>query len=235
MPDSLRSLQSTYSRSIVWAALLAVACGASNGANDGNAGSGGQAGSTTTSSGVAGRDGVGGQAGANTNSAGGGNGGLATHDDGGPASTQDGGGPESGGHAGTGLDASDSSDHQVIDDSRGPDIACRDDGGSRLASAARICQLDSDCAITVRVTCCGSDNAFGIAKSAIEAYANCYALAPGACQGLGCAKFSGYATDNGELTQRVGAPTNSLSEVAVHCTQHLCTTTLAVAKDAGND
>ena len=59
---------------------------ASNGANNGNAEYGGQAGSTTTSSGVAGRDGVGGQAGANTNSAGGGNGGLATHDDGGPAS-----------------------------------------------------------------------------------------------------------------------------------------------------
>ena len=78
MPDSF-GLQSTYSRSIVWAALLAVACGASNGANNGNAGSGGQAGLTTTCSGVAGRDVSVGKLAANTNSAGGGNR-APTHD-----------------------------------------------------------------------------------------------------------------------------------------------------------
>ena len=68
-------------------------------------------------------------------------------------------------------------------------------------------------------------------KTMTEAYSACFVLAPMACQSLDCAKSSiGYATDTGERTQKTASPATPLAEIAIHCTQHLCTTSLAASK-----
>jgi len=115
----------------------------------------------------------------------------------------------------------------------GPTVACRDDGGRGLASAARQCGMDSDCEIVIDPTCCGADDAYGVAKTQVAAYASCVGLPPGACQGLGCAKFLGYLVDTGEMTTFV-AGVNPKSQVAVHCTNQRCTTSV-IPLDAGKD
>jgi hypothetical protein len=142
------------------------------------------------------------------------------------------GGSQSGGTSGTGGSETDSS---TSEDSKGPPVDCRDDGGSRLATAARKCANDSDCQLVVSATCCGADNAFGVAKTQAEAYATCFGLPPGACQGLGCAKFQGYAVDTGDLTRWDGDTTNPLMQVALHCANDLCTTSVIPPQDAPTD
>src|SRR5262249_1536156 len=107
----------------------------------------------------------------------------------------------------------------------GPSIACYDDGGKGLTSAARGCVTDTDCQAGVGRTCCGADNAFGIAKAQAQAYATCLG-GGGNCGGLGCAKFLGYRVDTGEMTEFQGANGDALAQVAVHCKDQLCTTSV---------
>jgi len=145
-----------------------------------------------------------------------------------------GGGAGSGGTGGGFTDASTAPDGAQDAVARDAAIACTDDGGQRLASAARSCQTDNDCQITARTTCCGPDNAFGIASSQVSAYAGCFALPAGGCGPLGCAKYLGYATDDGELTRVEGVGANPLGQVRVHCVNHLCTTSVAPAVDASD-
>jgi hypothetical protein len=116
----------------------------------------------------------------------------------------------------------------------GPTVACRDDGGMGLASAARHCAADTDCQVVVGPTCCGADSAYGVAKAQAQAYASCVYLAPNACQGLGCAKFIGYRADDGEMTAFDGPMSNALGQVAVHCKNELCTSSV-IPRDAGRD
>jgi hypothetical protein len=136
-----------------------------------------------------------------------------------------GGSTQAGGASGSGGEAT---------DAKGPSIACRDDGGMGLASAARHCAADADCQIVIGPTCCGADSAFGVAKAQVQAYASCVGLPPGACQGLGCAKFLGYLVDTGEMTVFDGQMSNAMSQVAVHCKSELCTTSI-IPLDAGRD
>jgi hypothetical protein len=116
------------------------------------------------------------------------------------------------------------------DASSGP--TCRDDGGIGLAGAARQCTSDDDCQIVIGPTCCGADSAFGVAKSQAQAYASCVGLPPNACQGLGCAKFQGYFTDTGQMTVWEGPMSNPISQIAVHCQNQRCTSSV-IPGDAG--
>ena len=86
----------------------------------------------------------------------------------------------------------------------GAGVACSDDGGVGFAAVARQCTQDSDCTILTAATCCGADNARGIAKTQASAYAGCFALPPGVCSGLGCAEYLGYLTDTGKTTPLPG-------------------------------
>jgi hypothetical protein len=145
----------------------------------------------------------------------------------GGASGSTGSGGSGGGQGGTGGMAGATTD-------AGPSVACTDDGGMGLARAARHCAMDSDCQIAIAQSCCGADGALGIAKAEATAYASCVpTLGPNACQGLGCAKFLGYRVDTGEMTdfQAMGQP---IDQVAVHCKNEVCTTSV-VARDAASD
>lgn len=122
----------------------------------------------------------------------------------------------------------------ALDASSGSSVACRDDGGTGLASAARHCAVDGDCQIVVGQNCCGADSAFGVAKAQAQAYASCVGLPPNACQGLGCAKFIGYRADTGEMTVWDGPMANPMSQLAVSCRNELCTTSV-IPLDAGSD
>jgi hypothetical protein len=116
----------------------------------------------------------------------------------------------------------------------GPTVACTDDGGMGLARAARHCMMDSDCQIAIGQSCCGADDALGIATVEAMAYATCVPkVGPNACQGLGCAKFLGYRVDTGEMTmfEAMGKP---IDQVAVHCKDQICTTSV-IARDAATD
>ena len=110
-----------------------------------------------------------------------------------------------------------------------------DDGGLRPPAVARLCTQDSsDCAIQIAPSCCGADGALGIAKSQAEAYSGCFALPPGACSGLGCAKYLGYTTDTGQTTPWEGTAAQPIDLVSVSCVGRLCTTDVVLA-DAGQD
>ena len=104
-----------------------------------------------------------------------------------------------------------------------------------MPAAARRCTQDSDCTIAVAPRCCGADQAIGEAKSQSGTYATCLALPPGACQGLGCAKFLGYSTDTGKTTPVGGSSDNPLDWVTVHCLNQICTTDVLAAQDGGLD
>jgi hypothetical protein len=114
-------------------------------------------------------------------------------------------------------------------------VACTNDAGSALPAAARRCTQDSDCTIAVAPRCCGADQAIGEAKSQSGTYATCLALPPGACQGLGCAKFLGYSTDTGKTTPVGGSSDNPLDWVTVHCLNQICTTDVLADQDGGRD
>lgn len=118
----------------------------------------------------------------------------------------------------------------------GMGVACSADGGVSFAAIARQCTQDSDCTIHIAAKCCGADEALGIAKAQVDAYAACFALPPGACNGLGCAKYLGYLTDTGKTTPFLGTATPPIDLVSVRCVGHLCTTDVVVAPtDAGQD
>jgi hypothetical protein len=118
----------------------------------------------------------------------------------------------------------------------GAGVACSDDGGVGFAAVARQCTQDSDCTILTAATCCGADNARGIAKTQASAYAGCFALPPGACSGLGCAEYLGYLTDTGKTTPFLGTDTQPIDLVSVRCVGHLCTTDVVVPPtDVGQD
>jgi hypothetical protein len=112
---------------------------------------------------------------------------------------------------------------------------CWEDGGFGLAHAARACQMDTDCEIATSATCCGADRAYGIARDVAAAYATCFGLPPNACAGLGCAKFLGYAADTGDTTQGEGLHGDPLAQIAVHCENQLCTSSVIPPSDAGSD
>jgi hypothetical protein len=114
--------------------------------------------------------------------------------------------------------------------STGP--VCYDDSGMGLARAARSCSADSDCQVSIGHTCCGADDAYGVAKSQAQAYANCFG-GGGNCGGLGCAKFIGFRVDTGETTDFQGG-SDPMSQVAVHCKDAICTTSV-IAADGGTD
>ena len=82
-------------------------------------------------------------------------------------------------------------------------------------------------------TCCGADDAFGVAKSQVQAFAACVGLPPNACQGLGCAKFQGYRTDTGEMTSWEGPMSDPMSQIAVHCESALCTSSVIPSEGGG--
>jgi hypothetical protein len=163
--------------------------------------------------------GSGGQSGSGGGNGSGGNGQGGTNEGG---NAQGGSGQAGGTSGGAGVKAD-----------SGPTVACRDDGGRGLVAAARQCNMDSECQVAYDPTCCGPDVAFGISKTQVAAYASCVGLPPGACQGLGCAKFLGYSVDTGAMTSFVTGG-NPMSQVAVHCTNQLCTTSI-IPPDAGKD
>lgn len=117
----------------------------------------------------------------------------------------------------------------------GVGLACSDDAGLGFAAVARQCTQDADCTIHVAATCCGADRALGIATAQASTYSACFALAPGACNGLGCAKFIGYQTDTGKTTPFLGTDTQPIDLVSVQCVAHLCTTDVLTPADAGQD
>ena len=106
----------------------------------------------------------------------------------------------------------------------GVGVACSDDAGLSPPAAARRCAHDSDCTIQIAPTCCGADRALGVATAEAAAYAACFALPPGACSGLGCAKYLGYTTDTGQMTPYEGTATNPIDSVFVRCLGNQCTT-----------
>src|SRR5262249_26343296 len=135
-----------------------------------------------------------------------------------------GGGAGAGGHSGTGGNAGSAGNagtggaggmpnDAATTDRMGPDVVCWNDAGTGLVGNARSCTNDSDCKIVPDPTCCGADMAYGVAKAQAATYASCFGLPPGACQGLGCAKFVGYRTDTGEMTRFEGSGMNALSQV----------------------
>ena len=134
-------------------------------------------------------------------------------------------GPGSGGATGSGGVTNDG----------GVQVACSEDGGTGFAAAARQCMQDSDCTIQIAQRCCGAAQALGIAKAQTQAYGACFALAPGACVGLGCAVYIGYQTDTGRTTPFQGISTQPIDLVSVRCVGHLCTTDVVSLPDAGQD
>jgi hypothetical protein len=129
-----------------------------------------------------------------------------------------------GGRSGTGGSGGDS----------GVGVACSDDAGLSPPAAARECTHASDCTIQIAPTCCGADRALGVATAAAAAYAACFGLPPGACNGLGCAKYLGYSTDTGQITPDEGTATNPIDSVSVRCLDSQCTTDV-IPTDGGQD
>jgi hypothetical protein len=117
----------------------------------------------------------------------------------------------------------------------GVGLACSDDAGLGFAAVARQCTQDSDCTIHVEQECCGADRALGIATAQASTYSACFALSPGACNGLGCAKYNGYQTDTGKTTPFLGMDTQPIDQVSVQCVAQLCTTDVLTPADAGQD
>jgi hypothetical protein len=117
----------------------------------------------------------------------------------------------------------------------GAGVACSDAAGLGFAAVARQCTQDSDCTIHVKQECCGADRALGIATAQASTYSACFALAPGACNGLGCAKFIGYQTDTGKTTPFLGTDIQPIDLVSVQCVASLCTTDVLTPADAGQD
>jgi len=117
----------------------------------------------------------------------------------------------------------------------GPQVVCSDDGGVGLPATARPCAQDSDCTVVIAAKCCGADLALGVAKAQTSAVASCLALPPGACSGLGCAKFIGYTTDTGQMTPAGGLSAQPIDLVSLHCLNQLCTTDVVDVQDTGRD
>jgi len=119
----------------------------------------------------------------------------------------------------------------------GVGLACSDDAGLGFAAVERQCTQDSDCTIHVEQECCGADRALGIATAQASTYSACFALPPGACNGLGCAKSIGYQTDTGKTTPFLGTDIQPIDLVSVQCVAHLCTTDVLTPApaDGGQD
>ena len=132
-----------------------------------------------------------------------------------PADGSSGGAGDVGTDAGTGTGGAMGTGGVTGDAGMG--VACSDDGGVSFSAAARQCTQDSDCTIHLAAKCCGADEALGIAKAQADAYAACFALPPGACNGLGCAKYLGYLTDTGKTTPFDGTATQPIDLVSVRC------------------
>jgi hypothetical protein len=196
---------------------LTCACGSAASSDDGGrlTGTGGTAG--TAGGGFGGQSATGGILGSGGGSGLGGSGsdaaGTTGSGSGGPPAT--GGVPGAGGNSGRGDGGMDAA------------VVCTADGGTGLPAAARRCSSDADCTIAIVALCCGADQALGEAKSAADAYAACLALPPGACAGLGCAKFLGYVTDTGRTTPSVAATEKPIDWVVVRCSNGLCTSDVA--------
>jgi hypothetical protein len=114
----------------------------------------------------------------------------------GSGSTASSGGPGSSGSVDAGSAPHDAS------------LACFEDGG-KIVRQAKVCYaVDSECTVLIVHTCCGADEAIGLSKIAPQ-YAACYPQAgPGSCGGLGCAKFLGTSTEDGQA---------SSDPVVAHC------------------
>jgi hypothetical protein len=199
-------------------AALTLAC-SSKSSMKGGLGTGGAAGASQTigSGGGGGNPGTGGSMGS---------GGIpGTGGVGGGGKSGTGGGLGSGGSTGTGGGTSDG----------GLQVSCTDDGGVGLPVAARSCTRDSECTIAIIASCCGLDQALGEAKSQSSTYASCSVLPPGACDGRGCGKIPGYATDTGRTTPTGGSSSHPIDLVSVHCLNQLCTSDVADVQDAGQD
>ena len=205
---NLTFIRSSASWASTLVALLTLACGSKSGLSGGKPGTGGAAGATQTGGVTEG----GGSPG--TGGSFGGGGGIGTGGVGG-----------SGGGTGAGGGAADT----------GPPVACADDGGVGLPAAGRRCAQDSDCTIAIAARCCGPDQALGEAKSQASIYASCLALPPGACAGLGCAKFLGYSTDTGRTTPNNGSSSQPIDLVTVHCLNQVCTSDVVATQDGGQD
>lgn len=91
----------------------------------------------------------------------------------------------------------------------GSGSGCLDGNGNVLATV-KACVASSDCTTGTIPTCCGSDLAVGLAKTA-----SCVFPVPD-CSGLGCAKMLYPRTDDGDT-----ADANSV--VRVRCLAGLCT------------
>jgi hypothetical protein len=114
----------------------------------------------------------------------------------------------------------------------GASVVCADDAGGHLASAARACTVDGDCTVLYGNTCC-SQNAYGIAKTAVAAYGGCFWTDLITCA-VDCVPPNSYRTDMGAMTPTVARGTDAKPYVAVRCTAGLCTT-YALPRDAGAD
>jgi hypothetical protein len=95
---------------------------------------------------------------------------------------------------------------------------------------AKLCYAsDSECTVLIVSSCCGADEAIGLGKISPQ-YAACYPQpGPNACMGLGCAKFPGTRTEDGQVSS---APAVARCVVAAGGGQ--CMTTHA-ALDSGVD
>lgn len=97
--------------------------------------------------------------------------------------------------------------------------ACLDSSGA-VSATVKACASPNDCTTTTIRTCCGSDLAVGLAKTA-----SCTFPVPD-CTGLGCAKMLYPRTDDGDT-----ADANSI--VNVRCRVNLCTTYVSRPPGAG--
>jgi hypothetical protein len=88
--------------------------------------------------------------------------------------------------------------------------ACLVNGGA-VSATVKACASPGDCTIATIRTCCGSDLAVGLAKTA-----SCTFPVPD-CTGLGCAKMLYPRTDDGDTA-------DADSIVSVRCLANLCTT-----------
>jgi hypothetical protein len=97
--------------------------------------------------------------------------------------------------------------------------ACLDSSGN-VSAAVKSCTIASDCTTSTIRTCCGSDLAVGLAKTA-----SCAFPTPD-CSGLGCAKMLYPRTDDGDTA-------DANSAVSVKCLAGLCTSYVIRPPTAG--
>jgi hypothetical protein len=120
-------------------------------------------------------------------------------------------GSSSGSIGGTGTAASGTAASSGGADGGGaPDasLVCFQDGGALVHQAKACYAADSECTVLIVTTCCGANLAVGLSKTQPQ-YAACFPQAgPNSCLGLGCAKFFGTLTDDGQP---------GTSEPVAHC------------------